>query len=267
MLPRLIATDLDGTLLDNHGNVSQRNADALWAAADAGIIVAFASGRPPHIVGDLCAAVHPAVTYGVLANGTMVCTLPEGELLTMIGFPTAVATDAIQRLRADDPRYGFALATDRGFAAEHGFFERMPAHPKDPPVDDVLDHHDGSVDTVKLLVFHHTKGATELLHEIPRVLGGELGTTHMGAEAVEVGPPGLDKGSGVRWLCDHLAIDPADIVVFGDEVNDLSMFAMAGYAVAVENAAPDVLAAAHEIAPPNIDDGVAVVIERLLANG
>ncbi len=267
MLPRLIATDLDGTLLDAHGNVSARNAAALRAAAEAGITVVFASGRPPHIVGELCAAVHPAVTYGVLANGTLVCTLPAGELLTMVGFPTEVAVDAIQRLRASDPRYGFALATDRGFAAEHGFFERMPAHPKDPPVDDVLAHHDGSVDTVKLLVFHHTKGAMDLLRDIPLVLGDELGATHMGAEAVELGPPGLDKGAGVQWLCDHLGVDPADIVVFGDEINDLSMFAMAGYAVAMENGAAEVLAAADEIAPRNVDDGVAVVIERILANG
>ena len=71
----------------------------------------------------------------------------------------------------------------------------------------------------------------------------------------------------MQWLCDHLGIDAAEILVFGDEINDLSMFAMAGYAVAMENAAPDVLAAADEIAPRNVDDGVAVVIERLLANG
>lgn len=267
MLPRLIATDLDGTLLDAHGNVSARNAAALQAAAAAGITVVFASGRPPHIVGELCAAVHPAVTYGVLANGTLVCTLPDGDLLTMVGFPTSVAIEAIGRLRASDPRYGFALATDRGFSAEHGFFERMPAHPKDPPVDDVLAQHEGSVDTVKLLVFHHTKGAMELLHDIPLVLGDDLGATHMGAEAVELGPPGLDKGAGLSWLCNHLGVDPVDILVFGDEVNDLSMFAMAGYAVAVGNAAAEVLAAADEIAPRNTADGVAVVIERLLATG
>lgn len=265
MLPRLIATDLDGTLLDAHGNVSARNIAALQAAAAAGITVVFASGRPPHIVGDLCTAVGPAITYGVLANGTLVCTLPAGELLTMVGFPTRVAIDAVQRLRATDPRYGFALATDRGFAAEHGFYDRMPAHPKDPPVDDVLAHHNGSVETVKLLVFHHTMSALELLHAIPAVLGDDLGVTHMGAEAVELGPPGLDKGAGLTWLCNHLDIDPAHIVVFGDEVNDLSMFAMAGYSVAVENAAAEVRGAADEIAPRNTADGVAIVIERLLA--
>jgi Cof subfamily protein (haloacid dehalogenase superfamily) len=267
MLPRLIATDLDGTLLDARGAISARNVAALQAAAAAGITVVFASGRPPHIVGELCAAVGPAVTHGVLANGTLVCTLPACELLTMVGFPTEVAIDAIQQLRAADPLFGFALATDRGFTAEPGFFERMPAHPKDPPVDDVLAHHDGSTEAVKLLVFHHVKGAMELLDSIPAVLGGALGVTHMGAEAVELGPPGLDKGAGLSWLCDHLGIDPAEILVFGDEVNDLSMFAMAGFSVAMENGAPEVRAAADEIAPRNVVDGVAVVIERILADG
>ena len=99
------------------------------------------------------------------------------------------------------------------------------------------------------------------------MLGDELGVTHMGAEAVELGPPGLDKGAGLSWLCDYLGVDPGDIVVFGDEINDLSMFAMAGYAVAMENAAADVLAVADEIAPRNTADGVAIVIERLLAAG
>jgi hydroxymethylpyrimidine pyrophosphatase-like HAD family hydrolase len=89
----------------------------------------------------------------------------------------------------------------------------------------------------------------------------------MGAEAVEVGPVGADKGNGLRWLCTHLDIDLAGVVVFGDEVNDLAMFAAAGTSVAVANAHPTVLDACDVVTSSNADDGVAAFIEELLATG
>src|SRR5258705_3277432 len=77
MLPRLIATDLDGTLLNSHGVVSERSIAALRAAHAAGIIVVFATGRPPFVAAQEILAVGPAVGYGVIANGSMICTLPH----------------------------------------------------------------------------------------------------------------------------------------------------------------------------------------------
>jgi hypothetical protein len=89
--------------------------------------------------------------------------------------------------------------------------------------------------------------------------------SHLGADAVEVAPAGADKGVGLRWLCAHLGIAADDVLVFGDEVNDLPMFEFAGRRVAVENAGPLVRAAADELTASNADDGVARFIERLLA--
>lgn len=262
----MIATDLDGTLLDPWGRLTARTATALRAAAEAGIVVVLASGRPPHVLGDELRQFGDAVPYGVLANGTMVCTLPDGAVLHFIGFATQIARDAIGALRASDARYGFALATDRGFAAEPGFTERMPVHPGDVPVNDALIGHEDSEETIKLIVFHADHGALDLLGMVPAVVGDHLAVTHMGAEAVELGPPGLDKGAGLQWLCRHLAIDTDEIVVFGDEVNDLSMFAMAGRSFAMANAAPSVIDAATDVTASNVDDGVAVAIEAMLAH-
>jgi len=265
MLPRLIAIDLDGTLLDPMGELTERSAAALRAADEAGIIVVFATGRPPQVLHPLAPQIGDSVRYGVMANGTMICTLPDGMPLKFVGYSTSIAIAAVQRLRAHDPGFGFALATDRGFTNEPGFFERMPIHRGDAAVPDALVGHEDSDQTIKLLVFHHDHSAVELMTLIPEVLGPGLGVTHMGAEAVELGPPGLDKGAGLQWLCEHLEIDRTEVLVFGDEINDLSMFAFAGHAVAVANAADAVLQAADEIGPSNADDGVAIVIERLLA--
>ncbi len=265
MLPRLIATDLDGTLLNSRGEVSSRTIAALHAAHDAGVIVVFATGRPPMVTAREVTAVGAAVQYGVMANGSMICSLPDGEPLFTIGFPSALAVAAIARLRAHDPLFGFALATDRGFTEEVGFAERMPVHRRNETVDDVLNGHDGATEAIKLLAFHHHRSALELLDIIPPIVGTDLVVSHMGTEAVELGPVGADKGAGLRWLCAHLDIDPADVLVFGDEINDLAMFEFAGRSVAVANAAALVRAAATHVTASNDDDGVAQVIESLLA--
>jgi Cof subfamily protein (haloacid dehalogenase superfamily) len=266
MLPRLIATDLDGTLLNSAGEMSTRTIEALRAAHAAGVIVVFATGRPPMVAFREVMAVGPAVRYGVMANGSMICSLPDAEPLYTIGFPSTLAFEAITRLRAHDPLFGFALATDRGFTEEVGFAERMPVAHLNATVDDVLAGHDGATEAIKLLAFHHRHSAVELLDIIPPIVGADLVVSHMGTEAVELGPVGADKGAGLRWLCAHLEIEPADVLVFGDEINDLAMFTFAGRSVAVANASPLVRAAATEVTESNDNDGVAVVIESLLAH-
>ena len=265
MLPRLIATDLDGTLLDPTGVLRPRTAAALQAAADAGVIVVFATGRPPFVAGHEIAAAGRGVHYGVMANGTIICSLPAQTVLHSITFATESAREAVRVLRLHDAGVGFALATDAGFTAEAGFHQRMPLqHGPDNPVPDALVGHEASRATLKLLAFHRTHGAHDLLRIMPPLLGTDLVVTHMGADAVEIGPAGADKGVGLGWLCAHLGIDARDVLVFGDELNDLPMFRFAGRCVAVGNASPHVRDAADEIAPTNTEEGVAQVIERLL---
>lgn len=263
----MIATDLDGTLLDPTGVLTARSAAALQAAAAAGIVVVFATGRPPIVAGNEVAAAGTGVHYGVMANGTIVCSLPSQEVLYSVTFATEVARRAVHRLRAHDSDFGFALASDRGFTAEPGFHERMPVvHAPAPTVPDALVGHETSEHTLKLLAFHHRWDSLELLDTVPDLLGDELTVSHMGAEAVEIAPAGADKGTGLRWLCDHLGIAPHDVMVFGDEVNDLPMFAVAGQRIAVENARPMVRDAADLVTASNAQNGVALVIEQLLAS-
>ena len=265
-LPRLIATDLDGTLLDPHGRLLPRTAAALRAAAGAGIVIVFATGRPPTVAAAEIEAAAGGVHYGVMANGTFICRLPDGELLHSITFGYADARATVHAIRAHDSRYGFAIATDRGFTSEPGFHQRMPVHtPNDTPQPDALVGHEDATVTIKLLAFHPDHTAHDLLDLLPAVVGPGMVVSHLGADAVELAPAGADKGVGLAWLCSHLGIAPADVLVFGDEVNDLPMFRVAGRRVAVENANPLVRAAADEVAPANHAEGVAQVIEHLLA--
>lgn len=264
MSPRLVALDLDGTLLDPTGHIRPRSVAALEAARDAGWWVVAATGRPPHMATDLLGATTNAFSHGVMGNGTMICSFPGPQTLLERTFGADVARDVIGRLRSHDPRFGFALATDTGFAHERGFVERLPAlHGLGDPDADVLNL-EGSV-AVKLMVFHHDRSAHELLTALPELLSADLQVSHLGADAVEIGPTGIDKGTGLAWLCHHLGLTAADVVAFGDEYNDHSMLQWAGHGVAMGNADAITQSLANEVAPSNAEDGVAVVLERLLS--
>lgn len=262
---RLLATDLDGTLLGPGGTLSARNIDALRAARAAGWYVVFASGRPPFMVTPLLEPLLDTVTHGVLANGSVVCTLPDQATLRAVRFGVQMAGDVVTHLRSVDPAYGFALATDAGFAHEQGFAERMPAAQPVPAVPDVLVAAQGAQEAIKLMVFHRHHTAHELLHIVPPLLGADLAVTHMGADCVEIGPAGIDKGTALAWLCAHLEVDAADVVAFGDEFNDHEMLRWAGLGIAMANAHPATRDLADEVTASNVDDGVAVALERILA--
>lgn len=263
-LPRLMAFDLDGTLLDPTGNITQRSVNALLAAHAAGVRIVLATGRPPFMMHQLIEAIGPALTHGVLANGAIVCTFPDAEPLRTLHFEFNSAVEIITRIRVVDPSLGFALATDRGFAAEPGFLERMPSPTNMPVTPDVLVASEGAAVVVKLFVFHPTIDAHELMvHLAPHVSDG-FEVFHMGAEAVEIGAAGIDKASGLQWLCAHLGIEAHEVMAFGDNTNDHSMLVWVGRSVAMGNSSPATQALATDVALSNADDGVAVFIEQLL---
>lgn len=204
------------------------------------------------------------VRYGVLANGSLVCTLPDQTVLRSVRFELSLASAVVTQLRAHDPRYGFALATDIGFAHQAGFAERMPAVTMPPVVDDVLVAAEGAREAIKLMVFHDELPAHDLLDILPPVIDLDVSVTHMGADCVEIGPAGIDKGVGLAWLCAHLDIAADHVMAFGDEFNDHEMLRWAGYSVAMATAHHATKSLCDEVTLSGAEDGVAAVIERLL---
>lgn len=261
---RLIALDLDGTLLDPSGRLTERTTAAVQAAAAAGHHVVLATGRPPHLIDDIAGSLGDAVSHIVGVNGAMVCTFPDSTLLRLIGFDIDDARHVIVALRQQDPSFGFAIATDKGFAHEPGFAQRLPTDMGTAPVDDALGI--GGTEVYKLFLFHPTRSVYDLIAELPAQLPSHLTVTHMGADVAEIGPAAIDKSAGLAWLCDQLDVAQADVIAFGDEWNDITMIEWAGHGVAMNNADSHVKGVADEIAPSNAADGVAVVLEALLAD-
>jgi Cof subfamily protein (haloacid dehalogenase superfamily) len=269
--PKLIALDLDGTLLDEGGRVTGRAITAIEAVVDAGFLAVIATGRPPHMVIPVTEALFGTVRHVVGGNGSIISTFPEtieadAELLHVIGFDIDDAFSVVATLRHHDAGFGFALATDAGFAHEPGFADLMPAAVHDDPVSDVTAI--GGTQAFKLLAFHATQPVHDLITTVPPLIGGrtstELLVSHMGADAVEIGPADADKCTGLRWLCDHLGVPAANVIAIGDEWNDLTMLGWAGRGVAMGNADDRVKAVADEVIGSHAENGVAIFLESLL---
>lgn len=260
---RLIAVDVDGTLLGSDGRISRRTLAALDAARAAGWPVVVATGRPAvyaqRVLRDL-----PAATHLVSSDGAEVATA-SGEVLHRVAMPMTRASAVVRRLRRDVDGVGFSLITETDAVYEPGFELLTPVPVSTGRrVRDVLDASGAQVH--RLSAFHAALGAWGLLELLPPVLDDGTVPAHAGIDAVNLLPTAVDKATGLAHLCERLGLAAAQVVAFGDQVNDLGMLRWAGLGVAMGNAVAAVAEAADEVTASNDDDGIALVVERLLAD-
>jgi Cof subfamily protein (haloacid dehalogenase superfamily) len=264
---RLVATDLDGTVLRSDGSVSARTAAALRAAEDIGVIVMVATGRPPRWMRPIADALgHTGIA--VCSNGAVVYDLHTDRVLEHTPISRDVVLAVAAAVRAAVPDVAFAIETrDAGFGREASY-----------PVARDVDLESGGIrvgsldelvsdDVVKLLVRHSTLDPDGLL-EAAREVAGELAElTHSSRSGlVEIAASGVTKAATLARIADRRGIPAEEVVAFGDMPNDLPMLAWAGRGYAMANAHPGVLAATEHTAPSNDEDGVAQVVEKLLAD-
>lgn len=264
---RLIATDLDGTLLSSAGTLSPRSRAALGAAQAAGLWVVPVTARQPHAMRAGAASL--GLTWALCSNGAYGIHLRTGECL----FETHIATDVqralVHALRGRLPELLFVSVRQGGevFRAQTGYADlaQLSDHGRDPSqmdactLDEVL-----AEPSLKLIVRHPTMGPADLLPHVRALDLPGFAVTHSGAPFLEVLADGVSKAWGLAQLCAHLGVRREEVLAFGDAPNDTEMLAWAGRGVAVANAHPEAQAAADEQTLSNDEDGVAVVIEALL---
>ena len=260
----LIASDLDGTLLRDDGSLSKRTVAAVSAALAAGFKVVLASGRPPRTVQPIADQLG-LKGIAVCSNGAILYDLDKREAFGHRHVPQEALRDIITRLREREPAVSFAT--------EYG--HRVGGEPQFPrpetwvsglnPV--IADIDTLTVDPLIKLAIHHPDQAVERLAELAREIAGDrLSVTFSGMHFIEVAAAGVSKAIGLAQVCETLGVDPKRVVAFGDMPNDLAMLSFVGRGVAVGNAHPDVIAEGHETTGTNDEDGVAQVIEALVAN-
>ncbi|WP_425955067.1 HAD family hydrolase [Xylanimonas sp. McL0601] len=286
-LPRLVATDLDGTLLRADGTVSERTRRTLAAVEEAGVEVVFVTARPPRWLGHLADVVggHGRV---VCLGGAAVWDLATGQALDVCGFPDDDARALVADLRAAVPGVSIALERVDGPVFDVGFRTAEPLEPAwvARPVEDTL-RGGAAMPVGKILAVTadrpvprrrvgETAGPVNLpvaataaqeqfFDNVRAAVGDRAHLAYSGAAGLaELLAPHVTKDSALARWCAREGIDAADVWAFGDMPNDLPMLRWAGRGLAVANAHPDVLAAADGVVGSNEDDGVARALEVVL---
>ncbi|MEJ8636046.1 HAD family hydrolase [Streptomyces sp. NPDC006475] len=260
---RLIATDLDGTLLREDDTVSQRTRDALAAATAAGAAHIVVTGRAVpwtrHILDDL-----GYEGLAVCGQGAQVYHAGEHRLLTSVTLDRQLAGLALAKLEAEVGPLALAASRDGldgevlvgpGYRVQEGPLPVLayedPAELWSAPLNKVYIQHPGLDDDALTKVARAT-------------VGGLVDVVMAGQGVVELLPLGLSKATGLSLAARRLGLKAADTIAFGDMPNDIPMFAWAAHGVAMANAHEELKSVADEVTSSNDADGIAVVLERWL---
>jgi HAD superfamily hydrolase (TIGR01484 family) len=261
---RLVATDLDGTLLREDNTVSARTRAALAAVTAAGAAHIIVTGRAVpwtrHILDDL-----GYDGLAVCAQGAQVYDAGAHRLLTSVTLDRRLAALALAKIEAEVGRLALAAGRD-GLTGEVLMGEGYVYHPE-LPVTHMSDPAELWTEPLNKIYIQHRGGLDDdALATAARAVAGDLvGVTVAGNGIVELLPLGLTKATGLSIAARRIGVTAAETIAFGDMPNDMPMFAWAGHGVAMANAHPDLKAVADEVTASNDEDGTAVVLERLFA--
>jgi Cof subfamily protein (haloacid dehalogenase superfamily) len=275
-LPRVVATDLDGTLLRSDGKVSDRTRQVLADLDAAGVEVVFVTARPPRWLTHLADTVggHGRV---ICIGGACVLDLASGETLDTCGFDDDAVRAAVAGIRAALPHAALAFERPDGVAFDPHYPNREPA--LDPglwsvPVEDTLGMAGVRGPVSKILALDPARipppgilvdppeeirlAQEQFFTAVRGAVGEHAQLAYSGAVGLaELMPPGVDKAAALARWCARLGVDAADVWAFGDMPNDLPMLTWAGRGIAVANAHRDVLASADAVVGHHDADGVA----------
>ncbi|MGH1555450.1 HAD family hydrolase [Streptomyces sp. L7] len=260
----LIATDLDGTLLRGDDTLSDRSRIALARAAAAGARHLVVTGRPAPRVRPLLEDLGSR-GLAVCGQGAQLYDAGADRLLWSVTLDRELAETALGKIEAEVGQVCAAVdqdGVDGLTLIEPGYL--MP-HPTLPAVrvgkrDDLW-----SEPISKVLLRHPALEDDELASTARSVVGSLASVTMSGPGTVELQPLGITKATGLALAARHLGLTPSDTIAFGDMPNDIPMFDWAAHGVAMANAHPELKAVADEVTKSNEDDGIAVVLERLLS--
>ena len=260
---KLIASDMDDTLLNSEVKISERNAKAIKSALAAGKIFLIATGRmyvSARPYAENLGLDVPLVTY----NGALVKGSTSGEVFYEHKMKLATANEVLAYCQ-EKGYYVQLYVGDSILIKEENAFSRMYTKISGiptTPIGDALFHTDEA--PYKILVMTEAGEFSEVWQQFAAKFSGKLDVTSSKDNFLELMEPGINKWEAVKSVAASYGITPAEIMCIGDSNNDISMIANAGIGVAVANAKDNVKEHAKIVTASNNDDGVALVIESIL---
>lgn len=269
MAIKLIALDLDGTLLTSDKQISEANKKALQAARELGVYVVLTTGRPLQAIGTFLEELDllGENQYSITFNGGLVQE-NTGRILDKTGF-TIEDVRAIRRVTNDldlplDVLYGgdvYSLPAvhESLYLTANPLLNKIPVTDEELPEDFVYNKAVSAVDATFLDV---------QIPKIPAELYQRFEIFKSRDILLEWSPKGVHKANGLAKLIGHLGINQSEVMACGDEGNDLSMIEWAGMGVAMANATEEIKSAANVVLPrTNDEDGIAWAIKHYVLNG
>ena len=279
--PRLLAVDLDGTLLNPDSEIGADDADALRRAADSGTVVLIATGRGYHSAMRLRGVLEDlsVPAYLALHNGALVLD-PSGAELWRNALDAEAVAAALPRVRSAGLHPMLYVGVAGGGGPDVTLVLEDAAH-RSPYTQSYLktkSHILAKAPDVSAAAHRGVLGMVSFGTRA-EVVAGAAALAHLdgsivswwgptsGADLLEAVAPGGTKRHAVQQLAERMGLTARDVVAIGDNSNDLGMLRFAGTSVAMANATPEVRSAAHFVTASNAEAGVAAALERVVAGG
>ncbi|MFD0632998.1 HAD family hydrolase [Catenulispora yoronensis] len=265
--PKVIATDLDRTLLRSDSTTSERTRAALDLAMDRGAHVIAVTARPIRWL-DRLTPCFSRLPHVIASNGAACYDLAAGRAYDFRPFDAATLPKLLADVRAALPTARFALETPSGLLREPDYVLSIFDQDEDDPGRRVVGYDElagalGAAPLLKIVVADRERLSAEMFAEALPAVGALGHLTYSTNRGLLEGPPAVTKASSLAVWCAARGIGAEEVVAFGDMPNDVPMLAWAGRSWAVANAADDVKAAAKGVTASNDEDGVAQIVEAL----
>ena len=262
--PKLIATDLDGTIVAHYGFISDRTKIAFAAAHAAGIHIYFITGRPIRWMKEIKENFNFGL--GVCGNGALLYDFINEKVLEEWSFSIEAQLETVKRLRQVIPPVSFATEIGEDFLREKKYVPRWDIGEDNIGVD--LIEEVITAPALKMLArcSDGEFSSDEMLALASKALEGIATVTHSNStdSLLEISAVGVSKGATLSRVAGRLGLTADDCVTFGDNPNDFSMLSWASRSWAMADGHPDLMKYAKFQTDPHQEDGVAKVIEQLL---
>ena len=273
---KLIAFDLDGTLLDEEKHIPAENVRALCEAAERGVLLVPATGRILRGIPEEVLRL-PGLRYFILSNGATVYDAQEQRTVARGDIPLALTLRIMDFLDTQPVLYD-CYQNDMGYMSQ-GMFDRIEPYFVNEPqflklmyvlrvrVPDLKQTLRERGEPVQKIQFFYKPEDNDKRLEMLRRFSDffpEICATASVSNNIELNSVHAGKGNALRSLCAALGIDPAETLAFGDGINDISLLQAAGRGVAMANAQEAVKAAADAVCESNEESGVGKEVRRAL---
>ena len=262
--PKLIGTDLDGTIVANYGFISERTKIAFTAANAAGIHIYFVTGRPIRWMAEIKENFNFGL--GICGNGAMLYDFLNEKILEQWLFSIEAQLETVKRLRAVIPPVTFAVEVNQQFHREKKYVPRWDIGADNVGVDEIEEVITAPALKILARCQNGEFSSDEMLVLANKELNGIATVTHSNStdSLLEISADGVSKGATLAKVASRHGLTADDCVTFGDNPNDFSMLTWASRSWAMADGHPDLMKYAKFQTDPHQEDGVAKVVERLL---